>query len=144
MAHRASLLAGLCLIALNSQLYAQAPAEKKEITPRKSSRSKPVKVEEPDPVVAQRQVVAISLLQSLADDARSFREPKLRARVQARVADAFWETDSERARGLFRKAWEAAETEDAESDRRGADELRSSRRTGSPSGLRVPICAWKF
>jgi hypothetical protein len=130
MAHRASLLAGLCLIALTSVIYAQAPAEKKETTPRKPSRSKPVKAEEPDPVVAQRQVVAISLLQSLADDARSFREPKLRARVQARVADAFWETDSERARGLFRKAWEAAETEDAESDRRGAEELMRQQATG--------------
>lgn len=40
MAHRASLLAGLCLIALTSVLYAQAPAEKKETTPRKSTRSK--------------------------------------------------------------------------------------------------------
>ncbi len=135
MAHRASLLAGLCLIALTSMLYAQAPAEKKEITPRKSSRSKAVKAEEPDPIAAQRQVVAISLLQSLADDARSFREPKLRARVQARVADAFWETDSERARGLFRKAWEAAETEDAESDRRGADESRRQQAAGG--GIRT-------
>lgn len=124
MAHHAPLLASLCLIAFTSVLYAQAPSEKAETTPRKTSGSKAVKAEEPDPVVAQRQVVAISLLQSLADDARSFREPKLRARVQARVADAFWETDSERARGLFRKAWEAAETEDAESDRRGAEELR--------------------
>jgi hypothetical protein len=130
MAYRASLLAGLCLIALTSVLFAQAPAEKKETTPRKSSRSKPAKAEEPDPIAAQRQVVAISLLQSLADDARSFREPKLRARVQARVADAFWETDSERARGLFRKAWEAAETEDAESDRRAADELKRQQSSG--------------
>jgi hypothetical protein len=130
MAYRASLLAGLCLIALTSVLFAQAPAEKKETTPRKFSRSKPAKAEEPDPIAAQRQVVAISLLQSLAEDARSFREPKLRARVQARVADAFWETDSERARGLFRKAWEAAETEDAESDRRAADELRRQQSSG--------------
>lgn len=130
MAHRASLLAGLCLITLTSVLYAQAPAEKKETTPRKTSRSKTIKAEEPDPIAAQRQVVAISLLQSLADDARSFRESKLRARVQARVADAFWETDPERARGLFRKAWEAAETEDAESDRRGAEELKKQQATG--------------
>jgi hypothetical protein len=130
MSHRASLLASLCLIAITSVVYAQAPAGKKELTPRKSSRNKPVKAEEADPVVAQRQVVAISLLQSLADDARSFRELKLRARVQAQVADAFWETDSERARGLFRKAWEAAETEDAESERRSAEELMRQNATG--------------
>lgn len=132
MAHHACLRAGLCLVALTSVLYAQAPGEKADTTQRKSSSSKEVKAEEPDPIVAQRQVVAISLLQSLADDARSFREPQLRARVQARVADAFWETDTERARGLFRKAWEAAETEDAESDRRGAAELRKQMQaTGS-------------
>jgi hypothetical protein len=130
MAPPASLLAGLCLIALTSVLQAQTPGEKKETSPRKSSRNKPVKAEETDPVVAQRQVIAISLLQSLADDARSFREPKLRARVQARVADAFWETDSERARGLFRKAWEAAETEDAESERRAAEELMRQQASG--------------
>lgn len=130
MAHRAFPLASLCIIALTSLLYAQAPAEKKELTPRKASRPKPVQADEPDPIAAQRQIVAVSLLQSLADDARSFREPKLRARVQARVADAFWETDSERARGLFRKAWEAAETEDADSARRSADESKRPQGTG--------------
>lgn len=138
MAHRAFPLASLCIIVLTSVLYAQAPAEKKEITPRKTSRPKPVKAEEPDPIAAQRQVVAISLLQSLADDARSFREPKLRARVQARVADALWETDSERARGLFRKAWEAAETEDAESDRRSVDESKRPQGTGVVIRTRRP------
>ena len=135
MAHHASLLAGLCLVALTSVLNAQAPAEKKEISPRKLPRSKAVKAEEPDPVAAQRQVVAISLLQTLADEARSFREPKLRARVQARVADAFWETDSERARGLFRKAWEAAEAEDADSDRHDA-ERKGNRKATSDCGSR--------
>ena len=80
MAHRASLVAGLCLIVFTSTIYAQAPAEKKETPARKSSSKKPAKVEE-DPAAAQRQVVAISLLQSLADDARSFHEPRLRARV---------------------------------------------------------------
>ena len=129
MAHRASLLAGLCLIVFTSTFYAQVPAEKKETTARKSSSKKPPKVEE-DPAAAQRQVVAISLLQSLADDARSFHEPRLRARVQARVADAFWETDVDRARGLFRKAWEAAETEDAETERRNADEFRRQKPSG--------------
>lgn len=81
-------------------------------------------------MAAQREVLAISLLQTLADDARNFREPRLRARVQARVADAFWLTDVEKARTLFRRAWEAAEIEDAENARRAAEDLRKQQKSG--------------
>jgi hypothetical protein len=34
----------------------------------------------------------------------------LRARVQARIADALWDQDQDAARSLFRRAWEVAET----------------------------------
>jgi histone H3/H4 len=61
-----------------------------------------------------RRASAISLVSTLADEARTFSEPALRARVQARAADALWETDKEKARMLFRRAWEAAETADRE------------------------------
>jgi hypothetical protein len=62
-----------------------------------------------DPEVLQRRSIALSLLQSLAIEARSYRDEPLRARVQARIADALWEQDKDYARGLFRRAWEAAE-----------------------------------
>lgn len=62
-----------------------------------------------DPEVLQRRSIALSLLQSLAIEARSYRDEPLRARVQARIADALWEQDKEYSRGLFRRAWEAAE-----------------------------------
>ena len=62
-----------------------------------------------DPLIAERRQLAISLLNSLAIEARSYRDESLRARVQSRVADVLWDEDQEAARGLFRRAWEAAE-----------------------------------
>jgi hypothetical protein len=69
---------------------------------------------EEDADAAQQRTVAIALVSTLADEARSFKDQTRRARVQARAADVLWETDPERARELFRRAWEAAETVDAE------------------------------
>ncbi|MGI8734676.1 MAG: hypothetical protein ACR2LM_15390 [Pyrinomonadaceae bacterium] len=128
MAHRLSLPAGICLLTLATLITAQTPADK--TTRRQRTKPRAAAIEEVDPVAAQREVLAISLLQTLADDARNFREPRLRARVQARVADAFWLTDVEKARTLFRRAWEAAEIEDAENARRAAEDLRKQQKSG--------------
>jgi hypothetical protein len=122
MAQRRSLSAVYCLLFLFSFVHAQSPADKKESNTRKPAKTKAIKAEEVDPAAAQRHVVALSLLQTLADDARSFHEQRLRARVQARVADALWDSETEKARALFSRAWEAAELEDAESARRAAEE----------------------
>src|ERR1043165_9205174 len=69
---------------------------------------------EADAEAAQQRTIAISLVSTLADEARSFKDQTRRARVQARAADVLWDSDSERARELFRRAWEAAESVDAE------------------------------
>lgn len=69
---------------------------------------------EEDADAAQQRTIAISLVSTLADEARSFKDQTRRARVQARAADVLWDSDSERARELFRRAWEAAESVDAE------------------------------
>jgi hypothetical protein len=79
-----------------------APATKKP-TPTPSAQK------EIDPEILQRRSIAVALLQSLAIEARSYRDESLRARVQARIADAIWDQDKETARGLFRRAWEVAE-----------------------------------
>ena len=128
MVHRSSLHAFLCLLALATLVIAQAPAEKSSQKAR--SKPKAASTEEADAVAAQREVLAISLLQALSEDARSFREPRLRARVQARVADAFWLTDVEKARALFRRAWEAAEIEDTENSKKAAEEISRQRQSG--------------
>src|SRR5689334_10893449 len=60
----------------------------------------------------QRRATALSILQSLAIEARSYSDEPLRARVQAQIADVLWTHDKEAARSLFRRAWEIAEALD--------------------------------
>src|SRR6185369_8264232 len=62
-----------------------------------------------DPETLKRRTIALSLLESLAIEARSYRDEPLRARVQGRIADAIWDQDKENARSLFRRAWAVAE-----------------------------------
>ncbi|HEX8129541.1 MAG TPA: hypothetical protein VF527_10600 [Pyrinomonadaceae bacterium] len=98
-----------------------------------------------DPLAEARRATAIALISSLADEARAFRDETLRARVQGRAADALWETDAERARALFRRAWDAAEASDRESIRRSEEERRANTRSGgggvwtSPPNLRGEV-----
>lgn len=88
-----------------------------------------------DPMEEVRRTAAASMVSSLAVEARAFRDPVLRARVQARAADVLWEAEKEQARDLFRRAWDAATAADEqlgeklarEASRRGP----SSRTAGS-------------
>ena len=86
--------------------------------------------------------MAKSLLQSLAIEARSYRDEPLRARVQARVADALWDQDKETARSLFRRAWEVAEaveTAAPNSDNSGPGRLAANRPARPRTNLRREI-----
>jgi hypothetical protein len=65
-------------------------------------------------LAAQRRAFAVSQVISLADEARSYRDIALRPHVLARAADTLWDADRETARALFHRAWDAAETADAE------------------------------
>ncbi|MDX6403529.1 MAG: hypothetical protein QOH70_984 [Blastocatellia bacterium] len=67
---------------------------------------------EAERILRERRAQAQSLLISLAADAGSYSDQKLRARTQARIADALWDADQDRARTLFRRAWDAAEIVD--------------------------------
>jgi tetratricopeptide (TPR) repeat protein len=100
--------------------------------PKKSKASN----EEADAEAAQQRTVAISLVTSLADEARSFKDQTRRARVQARAADVLWETEPERARELFRRAWEAAEIVDAEAAKKRAEDIKRMESAGEPVVLR--------
>src|SRR5215212_5439612 len=100
-----------------------------------SKKTKP-KAEEADAEATQQRTIAISLVTSLADEARSFKDETRRARVQARAADVLWDTDPERARELFRRAWEAAEIVDAESVRKRAEEMKRLEGEGGPVVVR--------
>ena len=92
--------------------------------------------EEADAEVAQQRTIAISLVTTLADEARSFKDQTRRARVQARAAEVLWDTDPERARELFRRAWEAAEIVDAETAKKRAEEMKRLRDSGEPVVVR--------
>lgn len=94
---------------------AQTPPEKKSETKSeaKTDESK-AKLSEAELQEAQRRAFAISLVMSLADEARSYRDLALRPRVLARAADMLWDADSDAARTQFRRAWEAAEKADPE------------------------------
>jgi hypothetical protein len=63
-------------------------------------------------VEAQRRAFAVSLVTTLATDARSYADLALRSRVLARAADVLWDADNLAARALFVRAWEAAERGD--------------------------------
>src|SRR6185436_6631327 len=83
--------------------------------------------------IDQQKALAVSLLVTLSNDARSYQDQKLRARTLSRIADALWEPDPEQGRALFRKAWDAAEVADQETARR-MDEDRQRQQAGNPKG----------
>ncbi|HYV83977.1 MAG TPA: hypothetical protein VE931_10700 [Pyrinomonadaceae bacterium] len=99
-------------------------------------KAKAAAAEEADAEAAQQRTVAISLVSTLADEARSFKDQTRRARVQARAADVLWDTDPERARELFRRAWEAAETVDTETAKKRAEEMKRLESEGGPVVVR--------
>src|SRR5215203_3044634 len=97
-----SIIVGVGLMLLVYPASAQSPA----------GRNKSDAKAERDRIANKRRAEARSLLISLASDARTFRDLKLRARSLMRIADVLWTVDAEQGRALFRKAWEAAETAD--------------------------------
>jgi hypothetical protein len=115
MNYRARVLTlALCTVAFHVGVSAQSPAAK--------TRKPSTKV---DPLIEARRTLAVSLVTSLADEARSFRDLVLRARVQARSADVLWDTDPETARALFRRSWDSAESADDENARRSEEQQRA-------------------
>jgi hypothetical protein len=87
----------------------------------------------------ERRAKARSLLVALSTDARTFHDDTLRARSLARIADALWQVDPEQGRLLFRKAWDASEVADSESDKKLQEEIRQQRgRTGGGYAVSLP------
>jgi hypothetical protein len=137
MSKRVSLLAlALCSVVAPVRVGAQEPQAAKP-KPAKASARKPG-AEAADPLAEMKRTTAISLVSTLADDARTFRDPALRARVQARAADALWETEREKSVALFRRAWDEADAADAETDRRIADERARQQRERGYFSIQLP------
>ena len=121
------LLAWLCALSLfaaaspfsgqakSSSQAAQSPIRTERPRPTASPK-KDDEIDGTEALEAQRRTFAASIIMSLADEARSYKDLALRARVLARSADALWDVDPDGARTLLRRAWEAAEKADAPED----------------------------
>ena len=140
MLKRVSMTAvALFFVAGASGAYAQQPTPSPSpVKQAKAVAKKPAAADESDPLAEVRRITAVSLVNTLADDARMFRDPLLRARVQARAADALWDTERERAVLLFRRAWDEAESADAESDRKVEEEKQRQVREQGFSSIQLP------
>ena len=121
----------LCLLlSVAVTTAAQSTGSKKQTARTKPAPAKSAAAEELDAETKERHARARSLLMSLSSDARTFNDQMLRARSLARIADALWQVDAEQGRLLFRKAWEAAEGADIESDRKLQEEIREKKARG--------------
>jgi hypothetical protein len=118
------LLVIVCLLCFSSFLAAQ-PAESTKTAPAKNvaANNKAEKDPEAARILRERRANAQSMLMTLASDAGRFNDQTLRARTQARIADVLWAADPDRARALFRKAWESAEIVDQEGQRKLQEDI---------------------
>ncbi|HVS82284.1 MAG TPA: hypothetical protein VHE60_11185 [Pyrinomonadaceae bacterium] len=139
-------LAAFCLLAMSYAAKAQPATKTKaneqpNVAPAKNAAadSKAARDAEAARILAERRAQARSLLISLAADVRNFSDQTLRARTQARIADALWDADTERARALFRSAWDAAEIADREGQDRLQEEIRQAKaKTGGGYAVTSP------
>ena len=130
----------VCLVLLAGVSRAQTQTADTKPAPRaKTAAAKAAESAEAELELKERRAKARSLLVALSSDARTFRDETLRARSLARIADALWQVDADQSRLLFRKAWEAAEVADLESDKKLQEEIRQQKaRTGGGFATNLP------
>jgi hypothetical protein len=97
-----------CAFTLSFLMVVPSPAPGQR-TPQKTTPKAPEALTE-----EQLPAFAVSLVISLATEARSYSDVALRPRVLARAADVLWDADNVNARALFKRAWEEAEKGDAD------------------------------
>lgn len=100
------------LLVFPTPALAQRPTQKTTSAPV-AEKATP-KVPEAGLTEEQLPAFAVSLVISLATEARSYSNIALRPRVLARAADVLWDADNVNARALFKRAWEEAEKGDAD------------------------------
>lgn len=127
-------LAVLSVLLLGVSANAQTNTPAPEKTTQRTAAQKEI-----DPEILERRSVAMSLLQSLAIEARSYRDEPLRARVQARIADALWDQEKETARSLFRRAWDVAEVVEKDAANNAAGSGPGRLAANRPAGPRVNL-----
>jgi hypothetical protein len=143
MSHARAFLIAISTLALSAVASAQTPAVRPTLRGARGADTRPSA--EAEALAAQRRAQAVAMLTTLADQARDFRDETVRARSQARAADALWETDPLLARTLFRRAWEAADSADREAARKLEEEVKAqlarhgTAMTSTPPDLRAEV-----
>ena len=131
-----SLLILACLLISSATALAQSNNAQAAVKTKVGS-GKPAKDPEAERILKERRANAQSLLINLAADARNFNDQTLRARTMARIAGVLWEADHERARTMFRAAWDAAEIADKEGRERVQEDIRQQRNKTGGQGYAV-------
>ena len=131
--------AAVCMLAFSTILAGQTNETTKP-GPAKNlaAGSKAEKDPEAERLLRERRANATSMLDALAADAGRYSDQKLRARTQARIADVLWEADLERARTLFRKAWDSAEVVDQEGQRKMQEDMKQQQAKGGSVAVTGP------
>jgi len=132
------LLAAVFVLTFCAAIVAQQSDPNKPAAKTVASNAKSEKDLEAERIVRERRENARSLLLNLAADAGRFNDQTLRARTQARIADVLWSADAERAKALFRKAWESAETVDQEGQRKLQEDFQRQKSGGNPVAILPP------
>ena len=96
------------LLALLSAFYLQNASAQQ----RGRSRSRQTAKTQAQDAERARRARALALIFETAEEARNLDDLLYRARLQALAADALWPYDQQRARAIFRRAWEAATASD--------------------------------
>jgi len=138
--NRSLLLIPIFLLLCATAIAQSATQPNETKTPAKDlvSKAKPGGDPEAERIARERRAQAQSLLISLAADAGSYNDQKLRARTQARIADALWDADTDRARTLFRRAWDAAEIVDQEGLRKMQEDIKEQQAKRGNAAVQGP------
>ena len=132
------LLVLLSVVSVLLRVSAQTSRGKPPVQERPATSDPPIQ-DEANLLAEVRRTTVLALVSSLADEARDYRDETLRVRVQARAAEALCDSERERARALFYRAWEAGDTADRAGERRVEDERkRLLSGQGGPSFIPLP------
>ena len=132
-------LVSLLALPLLAPITAGQPNDARKPASAEVGKAKDEKDLEAERILRERRANAQSLLISLAADAANYSDQTLRARTLARVADVLWDADPDRARAMFRKAWDAAEAVDDDNQRITLEELRQQQaKRGNAAVVRRP------
>ncbi len=135
--NRRSLIILIILLASFATAAAQSKDATNSAAKNIAGNNKSAKEMESERLLKERRANAQSLLINLAVDARNFSNQAVRARTQARIADALWEVDPERARAMLRAAWDAAEIADKEGHERQLEDIRQQQSKTGGGGYAV-------